>query len=156
MPFQSASSIRHRYQTKLRALHGWPEMVAAIDLFFLILLFLVVSSSVVRVSGISVELPRLKATNSADMGKFIVTITPPPAPDRDCQFYFQDKPLTAEALRQQLSLLHDRKTQGIIIRADKRVPFEVVAEVMTIAESARLNSFIAVIPPSSNTETHFE
>ncbi|UKI33820.1 MAG: hypothetical protein L6W00_10595 [Lentisphaeria bacterium] len=68
---------RRRYRTRLKPLSGWPEVIALVDIFFLALIFFFLSGSFVRVSGISVELPRVRPSNIADMEKFVVTITPP-------------------------------------------------------------------------------
>ena len=46
-------------------------------------------------------------------------------------------------------------TASVIIRADQRVAFETVAEVMAMAEAAKLSSFLAVMPPSARQETVF-
>ena len=71
---------RRRYCTRLKPLSGWPGVTALVDIFFLALIFFFLSGSFVRVSGISVELPRVRPSNIADMEKFVVTITPPAAP----------------------------------------------------------------------------
>ena len=48
---------RRRYQTRLKPLSGWPELTALVDILFLVLIFFFLSSSFVRVSGISVNDP---------------------------------------------------------------------------------------------------
>ena len=144
-----------RYRTRLRPLSGWPELTALIDVLFLTLIFFFLSSSFVRVSGISVELPRVRSTNIASLEKFIISIVPGPAPSR-CLIYFNDQPVTLEGLKPQLSGIRGRaKTASVVIRPDRRVDFEVVAKVMALAESAGLASFIAVNPPSAPREAVF-
>ncbi len=155
--FKKPEIGRRRYQTRLKPHHGWPPLIALIDILFLMLLFFAISRSFVRVSGISVKLPRLRAPNVAALERFIISITPPAEAGQKCVVYYQDKPVKIEALLQHLSKLRDTNRQSsVIIRADQRVPFEVVAEVMAIAEAAELSSFIAVTPPDENPETRFE
>ena len=155
--FETPGIGRQRYMPRLKPHYGWPALIALIDIFFLMLLFFVLSRSFVRVSGISVELPRSKAPNVAALERFIVSITPPSEPGRPCTIYYQDKPVKSEELLEHLSKLRDANRQSaVIIRADRRVPFDVVAGVMAIAEAAELSSFIAVTPPGENPETRFE
>lgn len=149
---------RRRYRTRLRFHSGWPELTALVDILFLALLFFVLSISFVRVSGISVALPRVNAQNTAALERFVISLTPP-EPDGGLRgdIYFRDKLVSINGLREQLSLLHDRsKRASVIIRADRNVPFEAVAEVMAIAEAAQLPSFIAVMPPGEKLSAPFE
>ncbi len=147
---------RRRYRTRLKPLSGWPEVIALVDIFFLALIFFFLSGSFVRVSGISVELPRVRPSNIADMEKFVVTITPPASAGGECLLYFNDQPVTPELLKQRFGEVRGRsQTASVIIRADQRVSFETVAEVMAMAEAAKLSSFLAVMPPSERQETVF-
>ena len=154
-----ADSIQNvrRYRTRLRLLSGWPELTALIDILFLALLVFVISSSFVRVSGISVELPRLSAPDTAVLERYIVTITPPDLEHSQGTIYYRDRPVTHDELRQSLNELHDRSKQAsVVIRADRRVPFSEVAAVMAIAETAQLPSFIAVLSSDVRRGASFE
>ena len=145
---------RRRYQTRLKPLSGWPELTALVDILFLVLIFFFLSSSFVRVSGISVNLPRVRTSGVADLEKYIVTLAP--GPDGKPLLYFNDQPVSRESLKQQLNEVRGRsRNASVVIRADRRVPFETVAEVIALAESARLSSFIAVNPPSERREAVF-
>lgn len=145
-----------RYRSRLRIFHGWPELTAAVDIAFLIILFLVSISSVVRVSGINVDLPRVAPPHVADIGRFVITITPPVENGRSCQIYFQDRLMKFENLRQELSKLRDRKINSVIIRSDRKVPWIVVAEVIAVVEGENLKSFIALVAPDARPEARFE
>ena len=146
-----------RYAPKLKPKTGWPELTALIDVLFLSLLFFALSGSFVRISGISVELPRMTAPNVADVERLVVTVSPPDMPGKPCQVYFQDRLMTLDMLQQQFFKLNDTSKQAsIIICADRRVPFETVSRIMAFAESAKLSSFIALAPPDAKRETRFE
>lgn len=149
---------QRRYQTRLKPVSGWPALTALIDVMFLLLLFFFLSASFVRVSGISVELPRVRPTNIADMERYIISVVPadPQQPEKGCLVYFNDRPMTVEALKQELNLVHGRsRTASIIILADRRAPHGAVTEIMAIAESSQLASFIVVTPPGQKPETVF-
>ena len=148
---------RRRYAPTLKPKSGWPELTALIDVLFLILLFFALSGSFVRVSGIGVELPRIQAPNIADVERLVVTVSPPEAPGRPCQIFFQDKRVPLDMLRQNFFRLNDSSGRpSIIICADRRVPFETVTRVMAAAEEANISSFIALAPPDAKRETRFE
>ena len=86
----------------------------------------------------------------------VVTITPPASAGGECLLYFNDQPVTPELLKQRFGEVRGRsQTASVIIRADQRVSFEMVAEVMAMAEAAKLSSFLAVMPPSERQETVF-
>ncbi len=147
---------KRRYRTRLTPRSGWPELTVVIDVLFLALIFFFLSNSFVRVSGISVALPQVSASNVVDMEKFIVTIVPPQHHGGSCLLYFNEQPVTTELLKQRLGELRGRaRSASVIIRADRAVPFETVTEVMSLAAAARLASFIAVAPPSEKPETVF-
>lgn len=136
-----------------KPLSGLPPMVAVIDIFFLTLFFFMLSSSFVQVSGIKVDLPQAPATVSADIEKFIVTIA---WSAEGHQLFFNDHPVTREKLKEELARISGISRSGmIVIRADRRIPFEPVSEIMTMAEKARLASFIAVMPSRDNSEAVF-
>ena len=146
-----------RYQPTLKPKTGWPELTALIDVLFLTLLFFALSNSFVRVSGIGVELPRTAAPEVADIGRFVVTVVPSPTPDKSCLVYFQDRQVTLPILKERLFKLTDGSSkQSIIICADKRVPFDVVSQIMAMAGTAKLSSFIVLTPPETKQETRFE
>lgn len=148
---------RRRYKSRLKPFCKWPEMTAALDVFFLALLFFALTSSFIRIPGIGVELPRLAAPEVAEVERFIVSITPPPQPEMSCQFYFKDKLVTFEELKHEFSRIPENSLRrSIVICADRRVPFDTVSQVMAAAESANLPSFIAVMPPASRSEVIIE
>lgn len=149
---------RRRYASRLKCRSGWPEVTALVDILFLAMLFFVLASSFVRVSGVRVSLPQVKARNTAALERFVVSLTPPEAGGNPGgNIYFRDKLCNIDELRKELSLLHDRSKQAtIIIRADRNVPFERVAEVMAITEAAQLPSFVAVTQPEETLSTPIE
>ena len=55
----SPSIGARRYKPGLKPKSGWPELTALIDVLFLVLLFLFLSSSFVRVTGIRVNPPQI-------------------------------------------------------------------------------------------------
>lgn len=142
---------RTRLSPKLRAAH----IVALSDLFFLLIFFLLLATSVVRISGVRVNLPQAAVPRAAGLGKAIVTITPPPEPGSSCRIFFRDRQIDEDQLRREL-LTDSHREKVLVIRADRDVPSGVLSGIMAIAESAGMESFIAVQPMAEKTETRFE
>ncbi|MBE6389114.1 MAG: hypothetical protein E7043_02965 [Lentisphaerae bacterium] len=144
-----------RYRTRLRPLWRIGQYIALADLFFLLVFFLLLASSVVRISGIRVNLPQAeKVPQAVGLGKAIVSVTPPDKPGLPCRIYFRDRHIDAAQLRREL-LTDIHREKVLVIRADKDVPSGVLYEIMNIAESARMESFIAVQPLKEHAETRF-
>ena len=145
--------VMRRIQLRCKPLSGMPPMIAVIDIFFLTLFFFMLSSSFVQVSGIKVDLPQAETTVSADIEKFIVTSA---WSAEGPKLFFNDRPVTHEELKEDLARVSGiSRSAMIVIRADRRIPFEPVSEIMTMAEKAHLASFIAVMPRRNDREAVF-
>ena len=144
-----------RYKTRLRPLWRIGGFLAVLDIFLLILFFILLASSVTRISGIKVNLPQSDVPLTSGFGRTILTIIPPAQPSGECRIYFRDRQITLEQLRRDL-ISGNRKEKVLIIRADKDIPSGVLSQVIGIAEAARMESFIAVQPLKSRSETRFE
>ena len=134
-----------KIKTKLKIIKGSPDLTAMVDVLFLLLIFFILGSSFVQVYGIKIELPETMQTNSRTVEKFVVTV------DEDGKFYFNDQPVKWEALQEkllQLSTRHniDKTVATIILRADQKTPFGVVAKLLGIAEEINFNVVIATVP----------
>ena len=144
------------YRTRLRPLWKVGQYIAIVDLFFLLVFFLLLASSVIRISGIRVNLPQAeKVPQAVGLGRAIVTVTPPEGGNGECRIYFRDRQIAIEQLRREL-ISDNRKEKVLIIRADKDIPADLLFRVIGIAEAARMESFLAVQPLKSRSETRFE
>jgi biopolymer transport protein ExbD len=122
---------------------GWLLMIGLLDLAFLIAFFLLLSSSFILQQGISISMPFSRFTLGPQSNQQIVSITGGAVP----AIYFQDQRVTM----QQLGALLDaakRKDQSIIIKADRSVSYETVAEVTNAALEHGVTSVaLAATPP---------
>lgn len=144
-----------RYKPRLKPKSGWPEPTALINVLFLTMLFVFLSNSFVRVSGIRINPPRVRPSSVADLERFVVAIKQ--TSDGGRQLYFNDRPATLESLRQQFNEVYGRRSRNatIIIQADRGVTLEQSAEIMALAEAANLASFLVTVPPGTRPETVF-
>jgi biopolymer transport protein ExbD len=123
-------------RTKMKIVKGKPDLTPLVDVLFLLLIFFMLSSSFVQVSGIKVDLPETQAQGTQGIEKFVVTI------DNKSHYFFNDQPVKWNLLKEKLIKVH---SSAIVIRADKMTPFGAVAKLMSFAEHANLNAFVATI-----------
>lgn len=133
-----------RIKSKLGIISGRPDLTPLVDVLFLLLIFFMLSSSFVQVSGIKVDLPSTTQSPNQRVVKFVVTI------DDKNNFYFNDQPMEWALLKERLVELSAKRSAEqtvttIIIRADKNAPFGVVAKLMGMAEKIKLNAVVATI-----------
>ncbi len=132
------------FKSKLELTGQRPDLTPFFGLFFLLLLFFMLGSSFVQVSGLKVELPDVGAQSVIGVEKYVITVAHTPAGP---EISFNDRLVNMEALSQELVIAagHSR-TATVIICADKNIPVDVLTKIMALAEQARLNSFIATLP----------
>ena len=107
---------------------GWLSVIAGIDVVFLLILFLLLSSNFLLQPGISVSLPVSRFTLGPQVNPQIISITGGPAP----AVYFRDQRVGIDQLG---PLLDAAKNEGrpVIIKADRLTPYEVVVAVTNAA-----------------------
>ena len=122
---------------------GWLSVIAGIDVVFLLIFFVLLSSQFVLQPGISVSLPVSRFTLGPQLNPQIISITGGPVP----AVYFQDQKV---ALDQLGPLFEKVKTEGrpLIIKADRHTPYEVVVAVTNAALERGVTSVaLASAPP---------
>lgn len=122
---------------------GWMVIVPLLDIVFLLIFFLLLSSNFILQPGISVSLPFSQFTLGPQVNPQIVSITGGAAP----AIYFRDQRTTLEQLG---PLLDDAKREGrsVIIKADRFTPYELVVAVTNAALEHGITSVaLATTPP---------
>ena len=144
-------------KTKLRIFSGLPSLVLYFCVFFILLVFFMLSSNFVPLRGIEVSLPRTGGRLIYTSRNYVVTI------DKDSRIYFNDAAVSGtDELKRQLSeVLNARGFQPdqerVIIRCDVRAPLTAVAEVLSVAEELNVNAlFMSAGPPRGRTASFTE
>lgn len=146
---------RRRYRVHASPHRGWPMTVALIDIFFLAMLFVVLSSQSTKLSGVRVDLPHVPNAQVSQVEKYVVSLTSN-AVAGEYQLFFQDRPVSSDQLAAELSQLkNNSKDPQLIVRADREIPYEIVVNVVNMAQSAGIPSFLAVVSRSEKRETRF-
>jgi biopolymer transport protein ExbD len=122
---------------------GWLVLVALVDLAFLLVFFLLLSSNFILQQGISISMPFSRFTLGPQANRQIISITGGAVP----AIYFRDQRVTMEQLGALLDAAK-RNDQSIIIKADRSTSYETVAEVANAALEHGVTSVaLAATPP---------
>ena len=135
------SILARRIRPRLKPIHGAPDLIPFVNVFFLLLVFFMIGSSFVPISGIPVNLPEAPSVSKYSARKYIITL------DRNGRIYFNDemvdnlKQLRGK-LRAFVSRNIDDQRDAIVLRADRSNSFETISQIMALAEELHLNMFI--------------
>jgi biopolymer transport protein ExbD len=122
---------------------SWLVFIGLVDVVFLLVFFLMLSSNFILQQGISVSMPFSRFTLGPQTSRQIISITGGAVP----AIYFQDQRVTMEQLGPLLDAVK-RRDESIIIKADRSTSYETVAEVANAALEHGITSVaLAASPP---------
>jgi biopolymer transport protein ExbD len=122
---------------------GWLVLFPLVDLAFLLMFFLLLSSNFILQPGISLSLPFSRFSLGPQVNQQIISITGGAVP----AIYFRDQRLTLEQLGPLLDAAK-RENRSIIIKADRFTPYETVIAVSNAALEHGISSVaLATTPP---------
>ena len=122
---------------------GWVVLIALVDVAFLLVFFLLLSSNFILQQGISISMPFSRFTLGPQTSHQIISISGGVVP----AIYFQDQRVTMEQLGPLLEAAK-RSDQSIIIKADRSTSYETVAEVANAALEHGITAVaLAASPP---------
>src|ERR1051325_3416874 len=122
---------------------GWLLIIPLLDILFLLVFFLLLSSNFVLQPGIAVSMPFSRFTLGPQINQQIISITGGASP----AIYFREQRVTLEQLGPMLDAAK-RNGQSIIIKADRLTPYELVVEVTNAALEHGITSVaLAGVPP---------
>ncbi|REE80041.1 biopolymer transport protein ExbD [Lutibacter oceani] len=116
------------------------NMSSMTDIVFLLLIFFMITSTLVTTSALDILLP--KASGKTENRKSIaVSIT------KNLTYYIDNKKVNESRLEQDLlSLLAGKDNPTIVLRAEEGVPIEKAVKIMDIANRNRFKVILAVRP----------
>ncbi len=125
-----------RIKTNLQPRTMLTDFTPFISVFFLLVLFFMMSSSFIQISGISVDLPPGN-TKMHDVKKMVVSVT------ADDKIYFDDAELDSiNAFKNRLGSMKSREQSTLLIRGDAKASHGKIVEIMAIAEELNVNVII--------------
>lgn len=116
------------------------NMSSMTDIVFLLLIFFMLTSTMVTTNALDLVLP--KAKGKTDSNKSIsISI------DKDLKFYLDKTPIEEASVEAQLlAALDGDKEKPVILRAEEGVPIEKAVYVMDIANRNQIKIVLAVRP----------
>ena len=122
---------------------GWLVFFPLVDIAFLLMFFLLLSSNFILQPGISLSLPFSRFTLGPQINQQIISITGGAVP----AIYFRDQKVSLEQLGPLLDAVK-RENRSIIIKADRSTPYETVIAVTNAALEHGVSSVaLATTPP---------
>ena len=126
-----------RSRNKLSANFNMSSMT---DIVFLLLIFFMLTSTLVSPNALKLLLPSSKA-KTLEKQTISISIT------KDIDFYINENKVTAASIEQELKLLiKNEKEPAIILHTDKTVAIEHVVKVMDIAYRNKYKIVLATTP----------
>ena len=122
---------------------GWLVVIPLLDVVFILVFFLLLSSHFVLQPGISVSMPFSRFTLGPQLNQQIISITGGAAP----AIYFRDQKVTLEQLGPMLDAAK-RDGQSIIIKADRLTSYEMVVAVTNAALEHGITSVALATTPT--------
>ena len=116
------------------------NMSSMTDIVFLLLIFFMLTSTLVSPNALKLLLPSSKS-KTLEKQTISISIT------KDIRFYINDKEVKKDALEQELKLqVNNEQEPGIILHTDKSVDIEHVVTVMDIAYRNKYKIVLATKP----------
>ncbi|AXG74924.1 biopolymer transporter ExbD [Flavobacterium arcticum] len=116
------------------------NMSSMTDIVFLLLIFFMITSTMVTTSALDLNLPKAKGRTENNQN-VSVNIT------KDLEYYIDTEPVTEAGLESKLvSLMAGAKDKAIVLRVEQGVPIEKAVNVMAIAQTNQYKIVLAVDP----------
>ena len=116
------------------------NMSSMTDIVFLLLIFFMLTSTLVSPNALKLLLPSSKA-KTLEKQTISISIT------KDIDFYINENKVTAASIEQELKLLINNETEpAIILHTDKTVAIEHVVKIMDIAYRNKYKIVLATTP----------
>ncbi len=111
-----------KFKRRLKIEKGMIDLTPMVNIFFLLFIFFLFTSSFIFQPGIKVSLPKAVTSEVMQLDNVTVTVT------KDDKIYLEDRQVTIEELTGRLKILVKEK-MGLLIKADSRAPLGRIVEI---------------------------
>ena len=111
-----------KFKRRLKMEKGMIDLTPMVNVFFLLFVFFLFTSSFIFQPGIKVSLPKAVTSEVMQLDNVTVTVT------KDDKIYLEDRQVTIEELASRLKMLAKEK-MGLLIKADSRAPLGRIVEI---------------------------
>lgn len=111
-----------KFKRRIKIEKGMLDLTPMINIFFLLFVFFIFTSSFIFQPGISVNLPKAVTSEVVQQDNVALTIT------KDNKMYLEDREISEIELISRLKALTKEKT-GLLIKADSRAPLGRIVQI---------------------------
>lgn len=115
------------------------NITSLVDILFILIIFLLVSTTFLEQPALNIELPKAKSAGLENVQEVVVSIS------KTGQVYLNNQPVDIKRLGTllQVEIRKDEKVP-VVLRADKDVPYGLVIEVMDIMRGVGVKKLVAL------------
>lgn len=118
------------------------NITSLVDILFILLIFVLVSTTFLEQPALKIELPKAKSAGLENIQELAVSIS------KGGEIYFNNRTVNKKELEYGLQLEMKKDTKiPVVLRADKDVPYGLVIEIMDIMRSAGVKKLVALTSP---------
>jgi biopolymer transport protein ExbD len=117
-----------KFKRRLKIEKGMIDLTPMVNIFFLLFIFFLFTSSFIFQPGIRVSLPKAVTSEVMQLDNVTIIVT------KDDKIYLEDKQITREELVPRLRILAKEK-MGLLIKADSRAPLGRIVEIWDACRS---------------------
>jgi biopolymer transport protein ExbD len=133
----TGKGVLMQFKTRNRRSKVLINITSLIDVLFLLLIFLMVSSTFLEQPGIKLELPEAKAAEPVEQRDFTLFM------NKTGSLYLNKKPVTIDDLEAQLKeALPQMKDNALILKADQDVSHGIVVRVMDVVKRSGVKKLV--------------
>ncbi|MFA5255687.1 MAG: biopolymer transporter ExbD, partial [Candidatus Omnitrophota bacterium] len=111
-----------KFKRRLKMEKGMIDLTPMVNIFFLLFIFFLFTSSFIFQPGIKVSLPKAVTSEVMQLDNVTIIVT------KDDKIYLEDRQITREELLPRLKILA-REKMGLLIKADSRAPLGRIVEI---------------------------
>jgi biopolymer transport protein ExbD len=111
-----------KFKRRAKLEKGILDLTPMVNIFFLLFIFFLFTSSFIFQPGIKVNLPKAVTSEVVQQDNVVLTIT------RDDKMYLEDRQISQDELISRLRILTKEK-MGLLIKADSRAPLGRIVQV---------------------------
>ena len=113
------------------------NITSLIDVLFLLLIFMMVSSTFIEDPGIKLDLPETQSAPSVKKSEYILSVK------IDGSLFLNEKSLSLDELEENLkSTLVEMKDESLILKGDTNIPYGKVVKIMDIVKKSGVKKLI--------------
>jgi biopolymer transport protein ExbD len=132
-----------RFPRNTKIFRGQLDAAPFAGVFFLLVIFLLLHTSLVFIPGVPIQLPEAADLPGTPNRTLVVAV------DESGQFYFENQVIARDRLKQRLvsAVSETREPVTLVVRADKKVQIQELMPLWLLARSAGIKEIIQATRP---------